>query len=72
MWPYASTEAEIKAECARDAVDESWRRTKPGRQRLIEALRAFCRDHERSGMACEGLNAAYFEAKALLRREDVD
>jgi hypothetical protein len=33
---------------------------------VLAALRQFIADHEASGRACEGLNAAYFEAKAAL------
>lgn len=42
----------------------------PTREDLLDALRAFCGDHEATGFQCAGLNAAYIHAKALIRQAD--
>jgi hypothetical protein len=37
---------------------------------VLDALRAFCGDHEATGFECAGLNTAYQHAKAVLARVD--
>lgn len=44
----------------------SERRERQERTDLIAALRMFVADHEASGHFCEGLDAAWLRAKALL------
>jgi hypothetical protein len=37
---------------------------------LLDALRAFCGDHESTGFDCAGLNAAYLHAKMVIAKAE--
>lgn len=58
------------ANFGKPAVQEANARLIAAAPDLLDALRAFCGDHEATGHMCEGLNTAYQHALAVIAKAE--